>query len=126
MMPPPMTIARACAGSSAMVLPELLPALLEALQIIARVGRVVEIQRGCEPGDRTPQRLAQQRGALHGREAAQHRSLQVRAKITAQEPRLELGSKCVVRCQVGQVEQRAVEPGVVPVDEPEARAVIDE
>jgi len=44
----------------------------------------------------------------------------------AQELRLELGCKCIVRGQVGQVEQRTVEPGVVPVDEPETRAVIDE
>src|SRR5258706_15423938 len=125
-MPPPMTIARACAGNSAMVLLELLPALLVALQVVTRISGVVEIQGGGEPGEGAPQRLAQQRGALHGGEAAGHRSIQARTKIAGQEPRLELRRECVVRGQIGQIKQRTVEAGVVPVDEPEALAVIDE
>src|SRR5258706_12270290 len=95
-MPPPMTIARACVGNSAMVLLELLPALLVALQVVTRVGGVVEIQGGREPGDGAPQRLAQQRGAQHRGEAAGHRSIRARTEIAAQEPRLELRRKWFV------------------------------
>src|SRR5258708_35016058 len=125
-MPPPMTTARACAGSSATLLPELLPALLEALQTVARIAGVVEIDGGGKRGDRAPQRLAQQRGALHGGETARDRSFESRTKITGQELRLQLGSERVVGRQIGQIEQRAVEPGVVPVDEPQPLTIIDE
>ena len=98
----------------------------EAIQVVERVGAIVEVERRVNLRDHAPHRLAQQRRAFHGAVAAHQRRVGRPAEIGRQHPTFLLGCELVVRSEIGEVEKRGVETGVVPIDEPQPRAVVDE
>src|SRR6202140_2597330 len=125
-MPPPMTTARACGGSSAMVPIEFLPADLKTPVVILAVAAVIKCDPRAQCGPRPHQRLTQQGGTLYRCECAPRRRRDRPAKIALQQRCLEYSAQLVVRGQVGEVEQRRVKSGVFPVDQPQALTVVDQ
>src|SRR5215510_7357004 len=129
MMPPPMMMARAADGTDVMESSERLQAEIRALEtseIIVGIGDIVKIERRMMLGHHAPHGLAQQRGALHGLVAPPKVRRQRPFEVVLDQPSLVGLDDIVVRAEVAEVEQRAVEARIVPVDEPEAFAVVDE
>ena len=102
-------------------------ARVEAGEVLGGVGGVVEVELGMDLGDHAPHRLAQQRGGGHRGEAQAER---VVGRPRRNRPRaaggLQVRGKLVVGGEAAEIEERGVEAGVFPVDQPEALAVVDE
>ena len=97
-------------------------------RIVVGVGGVVEVERvEIELRDHAPHRLAQQRGAFHGVVAAPAAPRRARGRNrSSSSHRSSVASNAVVGGEIGEIEQRRVEAGIVPVDQPEPLAVVDE
>ena len=98
----------------------------EAVHVVERIGGVVEIELGMDLRDHAPHRLAQERGAFHGAIAPPQRGVGRAAEIGRQHPLFLRHVELVVGGEVGEIEERRVEAGIVPVDQPDAGAVVDE
>ena len=98
----------------------------EAVEIVHGVGGIVEVELGMNLRNHAPHGFAQERGALHRPVALVERRVRIVAEIGGQHPALLLGVELAVGGEIGEVEERRVEAGIVPVDQPDALAVIEE
>src|SRR5215469_8400487 len=129
MPPPPMMTQRAWGGRRLMetsILFELGVGPLEAGEIVAGVGAIIEVEGRMDLRHHAPHRFAQERGAFHRAIAPAEPLIERALEIGFEKPILVLGRDLVVGAEIAKVEERAVEAGIIPVDEPEPRPVIDE
>src|SRR5882724_1697567 len=129
MMPPPMMTARAADGTDVIDSSELLQAVVRALEtgeIVVGIRDIVKIECRMMLCHHAPHGLTQQRGALHGLIAAPQLRRQRLFEIGLEQPFLVGLGNLVVRAEVAEIEERAVEARVVPIDEPQALPVVDE
>src|SRR5262249_18313733 len=129
MMPPPTMTARAADGTEPIDPSEVLQTLMGALEtpeIIIGIRDIVKIERRVVLRHHAPHGLAQQRRALHGVIAAPKFRRERSLEIGFEQPFLLDLRELVVGAEVAEVEQRAVEAGIVPVDQPQTAPVVDE
>ena len=88
----------------------------EAIQVLPRVGHVVDVEPGVYFGDHGPHALAQQRSALHGQVAPLACRIDGPLEVTLEQPVLLCGRQLAVGGEPAEIEQRAVEAGVLPID----------
>src|SRR3546814_10072561 len=98
---------------------------LEARQGVGGVGRVVEVDVGVDFGVHGPQGLAQQRSALHRLIAAAQGVVDRPLEVGLQQPVFLPRRELVVGSEAAEVEERRVEAGIVPVDQPEPLAIVE-
>jgi hypothetical protein len=76
--------------------------------------------------DPRPQRLAQGARRLHRVECPLERLVGATVEIGVEQPAIVLGREVAVHRDVGEVEHRRAESSVLPIDQPQARTVVDE
>src|SRR5918996_254913 len=133
--PPPTITQRAASGSSRRAATRPLEPAAEALvlgrlrhslEVLVRVRVEVEVELGDARLDHAPHRLAEVR---HEAEQLQRRPLArvcLLAEVSGQEALLVRVAELVVHSEVAEVEERVAHPGVLPVDDHHALAVVQE
>src|SRR5688572_23625851 len=129
MIPPPITTTRASEGNSFIMSSHLLecpPRLLEARQVLVRVRDIIEVDRRSDLGDHAPHALAKERRAFHGSITAAKLVRQGALEVGLKEEALVLGRERAVGGQAAEIEEGRIEPSIVPVNEPDGPAVVEE
>src|SRR5690242_68844 len=122
MMPPPMMTQRAWRGRRLMGSSRLMDrgeGPLEAGEIVTAIGAIVEIEGRMNLRHHAPEGLPQQRGAFHGAIALAEGGVERALEIGFEQPVFFLGRDLVVGAEIAEIEERAVEARIVPVDQPE-------
>src|SRR4051812_23186654 len=116
--PPPTMTTRARPGSSRGRKPA-----LQALEVLARVGREVDVEVGARRLDEPPRGLAQVADDPHPVQVLQPR---VVAEVSTQQNAVVSVGVSVVDTQVREIEEAVVHPRVLPVDDEDPLAVAHE
>src|SRR5215469_10736588 len=110
MMPPPMMTQRAWRGRRLMGSSRLIDrgeGPLEAGEIVAGIGTIVEIEGRMDLRDHAPEGLAQQRSAFHGAIAPTERGVERALEIGFEQPVFVSGCNLVVGAEIAEIEERA-------------------
>ncbi len=107
-------------------LAKILPGTFEAPEIFSCIGRIIEIDVGMDFRNHAPHRLAQERGAFH-RPIAPAQIVADGSLIVSLQHCLFLRlGKFIVGGKAAKIEKRRVEAGIIPIDQPQPLAVIEE
>jgi hypothetical protein len=99
---------------------------IETLKIIRSVGRIVEVDPAGLFGDHAPERLAQERRRRHRPHATTQIAVNRALEIKLQHVFGRLERRSAVRGEAPDIEQRRVEAGIFPVDQPQPLAVVEQ
>src|SRR5258708_2233087 len=98
----------------------------EPREMLVAIGAVVDVQLADDLLPRAPHRLAKVAHDAHEPQrggAARRRRL---LEVGLEQPRLVSGPEAVVDREVAEVEETVAHPGVLPVDDADALAVVEE